>query len=87
MAVDAQQHEIFAMVLRRGAFLILGGIAVGLAASIGLTRFLRSQIWGMSATDPWTFFSVLMVVILAGLAACFLPALRATRVDPLVIWR
>ena len=87
MAVGAQPREILAMVLRRGAALIAGGIGVGLFASFALTRFLASQIWGVSATDPWTFAAVSALVVAAGLAASYVPARRATRVDPLVALR
>jgi len=87
MAVGAQQREILAMVLRRGMALIAAGIFIGLFASFALTRFLASQIWGTSPTDPWTFAAVLALVVAAGLAACYFPAHRATRVDPLVALR
>ena len=87
MAVGAQPRQILAMVLRRGAALIAGGIGVGLFASFALTRFLASQIWGVSAKDPWTFASVLALVVAAGLAACYVPARRATRINPLVALR
>jgi len=87
MAVGAQPRQILAMVLRRGAALIAGGIGVGLFASLALTRFLASQIWGVSAKDPWTFASVLALVVAAGLAACYVPARRATRINPLVALR
>ena len=75
------------MVLRSGMVLIVAGIAMGLFASYGLTRFLASQIWGISATDPWTFGAVVALVMMTGLAACFLPARRAACVDPLVALR
>jgi putative ABC transport system permease protein len=87
MALGAQQREILRMVLRKGFVLIAAGIGIGLLASYGLTRFLASQIWGISATDPWTFGAVVALVVGAGLAACYLPAQRATRVDPLVALR
>jgi putative ABC transport system permease protein len=87
MALGAQRGEILQMVLRRGGALIGAGIAVGLAASFALTRFLTSQIWGVSATDPWTFGAVVALVVAAGLAACVLPARRAASVDPLVALR
>ncbi len=87
MALGAQQGEILKMVLRSGMALIVAGIAIGLFASYGLTRFLASQIWGVSATDPWTFGAVVALVMMTGLAACFLPAQRASGVDPLVALR
>ena len=87
MALGAQQREILQMVLRRGVALIAAGIGIGLAASYGLTRFLASQIWGVSATDPWAFGAVVVLVAAMGSVACYLPARRATRVDPLVALR
>jgi predicted permease len=78
MALGAQQSEILKMVLRRGFALIVAGISIGLLASYGLTRFLASQIWGVSATDPWTFGAVAALVVVTGLAACLLPARRAS---------
>lgn len=87
MALGAQQRDILGMVVRRGAALIASGICLGLITSYGLTRFLASQIWGVSATDPWTFAGVAVIVVAVGLAACFLPARRATQVDPLVALR
>ncbi len=87
MALGAQQGEILRMVLRKGFVLLAAGICVGLFASFGLTRFLASQIWGVSATDPWTFGAVVGLVVTSGLVACVLPARRAARVDPLVALR
>jgi putative ABC transport system permease protein len=84
MALGAQQRDILRMVLRRGVTLIAAGIGIGLAASYALTRFLASQIWGVSATDPWAFGAVVVLVAGIGSLACYLPARRATRVDPLV---
>jgi len=87
MALGAQQSEILRMVLQKGFVLLAAGIAIGLFASFGLTRFLKSQIWGVSATDPWTFGAVVALVVITGLAACLLPARRAASVDPLVALR
>jgi putative ABC transport system permease protein len=87
MALGAQQGEILRMVLGKGFVLLAAGICIGLFASYGLTRFLKSQIWGVSATDPWTFGAVVALVVIAGLAACLLPARRAASVDPLVALR
>ena len=87
MALGAQQREILRMILRTGFVLIAAGIAIGLIASYALTRFLASQIWGVSATDPWTFGAVAALLLVTGLAACWLPARRAASVDPLVALR
>jgi putative ABC transport system permease protein len=87
MALGAQQRDVLGMVLRRGCGLIAAGIFVGVFASYGLTRFLTSQIWGVSATDPRTFGAVVVLVVGVGLAACYFPARRATQVDPLVALR
>jgi putative ABC transport system permease protein len=87
MALGAQRGEILRMMLRSGFMLLAGGIFIGVFASYGLTRFLKSQIWGVSATDPWTFGAVVGLVVMTGLAACWLPARRAASVDPLVALR
>ncbi len=87
MAIGAQQRNILIMVLAKGARLLAAGILLGLFVSYGLTRFMASQIWGVSVTDPWTFSAVAALVVALGLAACFLPARRATRVDPLIALR
>ncbi len=87
MALGAQQREILRMVLRKGFALLVAGIIAGLFASFWLTQFLASQIWGVSATDPWTFGVVVALVVGVGLAACYLPARKATQVDPLVALR
>jgi putative ABC transport system permease protein len=87
MALGAQRDNILHMILARGARLIGLGTVVGLIASFCLTRFLVSQIWGVSATDPWTFVAVVALVAVVGVAACLLPARRAAAVDPLVALR
>jgi putative ABC transport system permease protein len=87
MALGAQQSGILQMILTEGARLLATGILLGLLTSYGLTRFLASQIWGVSATDPWTFTAVAAFVVAVGLGACLLPARRATRVDPLIALR
>jgi len=87
VALGAQRGEILRMVLGSGILLIAAGLAIGLFASFGLTRFLANQIWGVSTTDPWTFGAVAALVVGVGLAACYLPARWATEVDPLVALR
>jgi len=82
MALGAHQSQILGMVLRNGLGLIAAGVAIGLVASVGLTRLISSELWGVSATDPWTFSAVIAVLAASGLAACLLPAWRAARVDP-----
>ncbi|MGC2331489.1 MAG: ABC transporter permease [Candidatus Acidiferrales bacterium] len=87
MALGAQPGDIQRMVLSKGTRLIVAGLAIGLAASAGLTRFLSSEIWGISATDPLTFGAVAVLILVVGLAACAVPSHSATRVDPMVALR
>jgi len=87
MALGAQQGNVLRMVLGRGLVLIAAGIVLGLLASWGLTRYLANQIWGVSVTDPWTYGAVVAGVIVVGLGACLIPALRASKVDPMVALR
>jgi putative ABC transport system permease protein len=87
MALGAQQKDILSLVLLNGFRLVATGILIGLLASHALTRFLADEISGISATDPWTFITVAVVVISVGLAACLFPARRAATVDPLVALR
>jgi len=87
MALGAQRGDVLGMVLKKGFVLLAVGISIGLFASVGVTRFLASQIWGVSPTDPRTYGAVLALVVVAGLAACYLPAEKATKVDPMVALR
>jgi putative ABC transport system permease protein len=87
MALGAQPRGVLNMVLLKGLRPILAGVVVGLLASFGLTRLMASQIYGVSATDPWTFLAVVIVLGIVGMAACLLPARRATQVDPLIALR
>ncbi len=87
MALGAQQTNILFLVLLDGFRLVALGAVLGLAASYALTRFLASQILGVSATDPGTFAAVAFLTVFAGLASCLLPAGRAARLDPLAAIR
>jgi putative ABC transport system permease protein len=88
MALGAQKGQILDMVLRKGMGLVAAGIAIGAIVGLALTRFIASELWGVSASDPWTFLSVAAVLAVSGLAACYIPARRATRVDPVVaLWQ
>jgi putative ABC transport system permease protein len=75
------------MALKSGLVLITGGAPAGMIISLALTRLIASQIWGVSATDPWTSSAVVLVIFVAGPAACWLPARRATQVNPLIALR
>ena len=87
MALGARGPDVARLVLGLGLRLIGGGIVVGTAASLGLTRVLSSHLFGVAPHDPATLATVIAVVITAGLLACSLPARRATRVDPMVALR
>ncbi|HEV2448003.1 MAG TPA: FtsX-like permease family protein, partial [Candidatus Sulfopaludibacter sp.] len=81
-ALGAGKADIFRNVLRQGLILTLCGLAAGLAASLFLTRFLRSMLYGVGTTDLLTFGSVAVVLSAVALFACYLPARRAAKVDP-----
>ena len=87
MALGARPQVVFRAILREGTHLGLAGVAVGLAASFGLTRLVASFLFGVGAADPLTFAGVAALLFGATLAACLLPACRAMRVDPLVALR
>jgi len=87
MALGAGRADVLRMVLWMGARLLGMGLAVGLLASLAVTRLIASQLWGVSPHDPVTLCAVVAVVAGAGLAACYFPARRATRVDPMVALR
>jgi ABC-type antimicrobial peptide transport system permease subunit len=79
--------DVVWMILRRGLQLIGLGVVVGLLVSFAVTRMIANQLWEVSPRDPLTLGAAVAVVALAGLAACYFPARRATRVDSLVALR
>ncbi len=87
MALGATAKEVLIMVLGQGALIGAVGVAIGVVGSLVLTRWLQSQLFGVSATDPATFVGVALLLLLVTLAACWIPGRRATRVDPMVALR
>ncbi|HKY06567.1 MAG TPA: FtsX-like permease family protein, partial [Blastocatellia bacterium] len=87
MALGARPSDVFRLVIGEGLALAVAGIAIGIAASLALTQFMSSQLFGVTATDPATYLSVSGLLALIALAACYTPARRATRVDPMVALR
>jgi putative ABC transport system permease protein len=87
LALGAQRRDVLQMVLRQGTKLALIGVAIGIGAAFGLTRFMRSLLFGVSAHDPITFASAAALLILVALVACYIPARRAILVDPMVALR
>ena len=83
LALGADRRDVLGMVIREGARLVIVGVAVGLLAASCLTRLLRNQLFGVSPTDPVVLAEVVLVLLAVALLACFLPARRATRVDPM----
>lgn len=87
MALGAGQPEILHLVLQQGIRLTLAGVGIGLAVALSLARILSSMLYRVSATDPATFLTVVLFLAVIAVLACYIPARRATRVDPMVALR
>jgi predicted permease len=87
IALGAQQCDVLRLMLGEGMKMALLGVAIGIAVALGLTHLMVNILFGVSATDPLTFLGVATLLVVVALAACWIPARRATRVDPLVALR
>ena len=87
LALGAQPGDVFRMIVGQGLRLSAIGVGVGLLFSFGLTRIFSTLLFGISATDPVTFVGIPLILVVVALVACYLPARRATRVDPIVALR
>ena len=87
MALGAGRREVLALVVRQGLMLAAAGVGIGLLVAAGATRLLSGLLFGVSPTDPFTYAAVAFVLTLVAVAACLVPARRATLVDPMTALR
>jgi ABC-type antimicrobial peptide transport system permease subunit len=87
MALGAQRSDVMRLILGEGAKMAFIGVMVGLAAALGLIQLIANQLFGVSAHDPLTFVAGAILLTLVALLACYIPARRAVRVDPMVALR
>jgi ABC-type antimicrobial peptide transport system permease subunit len=87
MALGAQRLHVLRLIFSQGLLLLLMGMAIGLGGAFALTRLMRTLLFEITATDPLTYASVVGLLTLVALLACYIPARRATKVDPLVALR
>jgi ABC-type antimicrobial peptide transport system permease subunit len=87
MALGAQMADVLRLVVRQGAALAIVGAIIGIAVALGVTRYLKSMLYKLQAYDPVTIGGVAVLLLLIALLACYVPARRATRVDPIVALR
>jgi ABC-type antimicrobial peptide transport system permease subunit len=83
LALGAQRADVFKLIVRSGIGLSLLGIAIGVAGGLGLTRVIASQLHGVKAADPFTFARASLLLLIVALLACWWPARRASRVNPM----
>jgi putative ABC transport system permease protein len=82
MALGAEAHHVLGLVVRQGLSMALAGTAIGVAAAIALSHWIQGLLFGVTATDPMTLAAVVATLLAVAFVACYVPAWRATRVDP-----
>jgi ABC-type antimicrobial peptide transport system permease subunit len=87
MALGAQIRDVLKLIISQGMKLVLIGIVIGLAGAFAVTRAVSSLLFGVGATDPVTFVGVAILLVAVALLACWIPARRAAKVDPLIALR
>jgi putative ABC transport system permease protein len=87
MALGARARDVLVMVIKEGMSLVLVGVVLGVAGAYAATRTIRSLLFEVGATDPLTFGAVLLLLAIVAFIACYVPARRATKVDPLLALR
>lgn len=87
MALGAEKTHVLKLIIRMGVSLVAIGTVIGVIVSLSIARVIATQLWGVSAYDPVTLVSVVFLLLATGFVACWIPARRAAKVDPLVALR
>ncbi len=87
MALGASRSDVLRLIVGQGAHMVFLGVPVGVAARFALTRLMSNQLYGVGARDPLTFVGIAFVLLVVAVFACYIPARRATRIDPIVALR